>query len=172
MLPPLLALSSTPVVSLFDEPVTFMLALWGAGLALGFKGEASAIERCYNWAANTRVTRGELKWLYSADAGIGYVYVACRDDLIAGLVAQFRAELIMARAIPPLKDEWLLDEDGDEIAHLLEYDETQLAALAGAKATRFLDEKLVHENFTGGRLPDLAPIYSVATARFHVSHDE
>ena len=151
-----------PGLSLFDERVVFLLAIWGEGFALGFKGrDQAALERCYNWAQNTRVTKGELQWIYSSDADIAYVYLASLDTLRKGLIAQFRAEAILRNEVLRLRDEWLVDEEGDEVEPVVEYDEEHLHALASAKADRFLAEKLVHEAFMAGEPIDHGCVLNV-----------
>ena len=156
--------SSPPIVpapiSLRDEKVTFLLSIWGGGLALGFKGDRASVERCYNWAHNTRVTHGRLKWLYHPDAGIGYVFVRSHDDLKNGLIAQFRAEAILKHEVIYIRNEWQLDAEGDEVDVLLEYDEAHLLRLATARAEAFMDDQIVNESFMSGRSTGLAPVYN------------
>lgn len=142
------------VHSLLDESqVQYLQCWWGNGLALGFKGDPAAIERCYNWAVNTGVTRGRLLWLYDRES-IGYVYTN-HDDLMKGLLAQFRADVIMGREVPLLRDEE--NEETGEVT--IEYDEGAIDALVQARVTLFIAERLINENFMSSMSDSLAPIY-------------
>lgn len=162
---------------LSDESVTFLLCMFGRGLVLGFKGDHRSVERCYNWAANTGVTKGALMWVYGSKGGgdrggLGYVFCESRDDLREGLIAQFRAEAIVRGEVLRTREEWSLDDDGDEVDVLITYDEDHLHSLAAARADRFLADKIVHESFLLGRPRGVADIHSMyLPRRQHSSSD-
>ena len=142
---------------LVDEPVQFLLSFYGCGLALGFKGSADAVERCFNWASNCGVSKGQLWHLYDRGNSMAYVFVQNRDVLLAGLIKQIRAELIMSHEIPPLVDR--INPETDEIE--LEYDEALLDQIATIRATDFLTNHITLDNFAG-RIPiEAAPIYGL-----------
>jgi hypothetical protein len=141
--------------------VAFILAYWGGGLALGFKADPrrplisqEAIQRCFNWAFNTGVTRGRLHYVYDKSA-IGYVFTS-HADLLKGLIAQFRAEIIMSREVPPIKDDY-----DDDLGAIIEYDEALIERMATERATRFMEERVVYENFLSNLTTSLAPVYEV-----------
>ena len=145
--------------------VAFVICYWGAGLALGFKADPrrpllaqEAIQRCFNWAVNTGVTRGGLQYVYDKSA-IGYVCTT-HADIMKGLVAQFRAEIIMGREVPPILDEW--PEDSDE-GPVIEYDEDRILSLATERATTFLRERVTYDNFMMNTVAttSLAPDYGM-----------
>jgi hypothetical protein len=144
------------VKSLNDESeVKFLITWWGNGIALGFKGELKAIERCYNWASNTGVTRGILHWIYDI-ASIGYV-LTNQNDLMKGLIAQFRAEIIMSKEIPLLEDR--IEEETQEI--IIEYNEPLIHKMAVEKANEFMKSKIVVENFMNNSSTPEGPVYSI-----------
>jgi hypothetical protein len=155
------------IKSLFDEElVQFIQCWWGSNIALGFKGDPrvpyesnKAIERCYNWAANTGVTRGRLHWMYDRSS-IGYV-VTCQADLLRGLINQFRADIIMSREIKPLEERWQEDEEKDTAEVIISYDEPKIEAMATERANRFIAERVEQDNFLNGLISNLAPVYSI-----------
>ena len=144
------------VKSLNEESgVQFLTTWWGNGISLGFKGDPEAIERCYNWASNTGVTRGMLHWIYDKSS-IGYI-LTNEKDLWKGLIAQFRAEIIMSKQIPLLKDG--IDEETQEI--ITEYNEPLIHKIASEMAAKFYKEKIIIENFMSNTATSYGPIYSI-----------
>jgi hypothetical protein len=155
--------------------VAFVIAYWGAGLALGFKADPrrplaaqEAIQRCFNWAVNTGVTKGGLSYVYDESA-IGYVCTT-HEDIMKGLIAQFRAEIIMAREVPPLVDEWPEDsEDGP----VIEYDEPLIESMATARAQAFLRDRVTYEPFLANTVTtSLAPVYGLGSLARVAASDE
>lgn len=142
--------------------VAFIIAYWGNGLALGFKADPKrpliaqeAIQRCFNWACNTGVTRGRLHHVYDKSA-IGYV-LTTHADLFKGLIAQFRAEIIMGREVPPLVDK----EDEETGGWDIQYDEPLVERMATERANRFMEEQVSYDNFLSNLTTSLAPVYGV-----------
>lgn len=150
------------IPSLAEEVgVAFIICYWGGGLALGFKTDPrrpdiskGAVERCLNWAFNMGVSKGDVCRVYDRSS-IAYVYTN-HADLLKGLIAQFRAEAIMRRELPPLVDEWPEDVD----APLLEYDESGYDRLATERAHRFMAERIEYEPFLS-TIHSIAPVYGV-----------
>ena len=131
------------ILSLADESVQFLLCSHGSCLALAFRGDSLAIQRCFNWACNTGVSRGELLWIYLGGQSIAYIFVKDRATIIAGLAAQFYAEIILNKEIPPLVDR--RNEESDEIE--LEYNEEKINSLANFRAQEFFDKRIEFDNF-------------------------
>jgi hypothetical protein len=149
-----------------EESVRFIQCWWGSNIALGFKGDPTtpveslaAIERCYNWASNTGVTRGRLHWLYDT-ASIGYV-VSCPADLLRGLISQFRADIIMSREVPPLTDAFVEDEEKDTAETIIEYDDPRIEGMATERAHRFMAERIEQDNFLNSMVHSSGPVYSL-----------
>ena len=149
---------------LCDEPVTFLICWHGNGLALGFKGDdEAALQRCYNWAENMRVTNGVLLRTYQKGS-IWYV-ITTMKQIEHGLSAQFRIETILNNEVMPLRDEvkeW--EGDGDELGGYevkIEYDEGKIDEIVRAKTAAFIKDRLVHENFMAYTPLSTAPVYEL-----------
>ncbi len=175
VLPPLFPLpaAAPALLSLADEPCTFLLCWYGNGLALGFRGSSESVERCYNWCHSTGTARGALHHVYErSERGVSYVMVRSMDQLKAGLKAQFRAEAIMRREMTPLEDRYVEAPDTDDEADLgvdtgpvLTYDENRLDSRANQRAEDFLRDRIVYVNFLGAIPTSVATTYDVASVR-------
>jgi hypothetical protein len=145
-------------IGLAEETGKFFISRWGPTLALGFRGEPDFIFRISNWANNTGVSKGATHWLYGMRNQFGYVTVKDRAAILRGLAAQFRAEIIMSKEIPPLIDRW----DDETESPVIEYDEARIDALANARANQFMDTRITKDNFLQTNNVGLAPVYSLA----------
>lgn len=151
-------ISPQPTVTLAQEQGRFYISRWGPTLAFGFRGEPEFVTRMSNWANNTGVSKGPTRWVHGMRNEFGYVIVKNRETILRGLAAQFRAEIIASREIPPLVDRW--DDETESI--MLEYDESRIDALAAARAEAFMTERVVKDSFLQNDNTGLAPVYSLA----------
>lgn len=141
----------------------FMLSTYGNNLALGFKGESSFIYRCFNWAVNTGVIGlgAQLNWYYERETGrLAYVCPKNQAAILAGLMLQFRAEIIGAKEIAPIED--LYDDDNGPILVL---DEEKIDALASQRASKFMIDHVIRDSFMLNRPASMGNVYSVSESR-------
>lgn len=131
-------------VSLRDDvPANGKLYLcWhSTGVALAFEGGADFIRRWYNWSINTGVIGEGAQLHYYLPGYVGnlaYICVASMNDILRGLAAQFRWEIIRDREIPRLVERVDPDTEMPEV----EYDEEAIAQLATARAEEFVRERI------------------------------
>lgn len=151
-------ISPQPTVTLSQEQGRFYISRWGPTLAFGFRGEPEFVNRMSNWASNTGISKGGTRWVYGMRNQFGYVIVKDRATILRGLAAQFRAEIIMSREVPPLVDRW----DDETESSVLEYDENRIDSLAAARAAQFMEERVVKDSFLQSTNTGLAPVYSLA----------
>ncbi len=151
-------ISPQPTVTLAQEQGRFYISRWGPTLAFGFRGEPEFVTRMSNWANNTGVSKGPTRWVHGMRNEFGYVIVKNRETILRGLAAQFRAEIIASREIPPLVDRW----DDETESPVLEYDENRIDSLAAARAEQFMTERVTKDHFLQNDNAGLAPVYSLA----------
>ncbi len=165
----------TNLISDVENHNPFLLSVYGANYALGFKGDSSFINRCYNWATNTGVVHkgARLLWYYEKDTGrLAYVCPKSVSKIIEGLKLQFRAEIIASREIPPLRDELVESEDeAVEPVYHLEFDETGIEKLSAQRADEFMSAHVMKDNFVLDRPVSIAPIYAFHTPFYSISAD-
>lgn len=151
-----------------NEP--FLLSSYGENLALGFKGTPDFIERCHNWAVNTGVIGlgQSLHWYYERVTGkLAYVCPKNHAAIERGLALQFRAEIIQAKEIPPLKEGWTEDDEFE-----LELDEKRVDALANQRAKTFMAENVIKDSFVLGRSQSVGDVYSFGPGWRHSTPEE
>ena len=56
-----------------------LLSAYGLHLALGFKGSPDFIRRCYNWAINHGIAKGDLHWPFDKTGRLAYILVENRE---------------------------------------------------------------------------------------------
>jgi hypothetical protein len=150
------------MIRLNEEIGQFLLSWYGNGYALGFAGDEDFIERCFNWTHNTGVIslNQRLEWFYGKGGRFAYVCPQTTEDILIGLTAQFRVEIIQDKEVPLLKDEW----DDENECPILEYDEKAINRLAHERAKAFFEDRIVLENFMCRQPVFLAPIYEMGVA--------
>lgn len=149
------------MTTLNQDAGDWLISSYGANLALGFKGTPDFIERCFNWAVNTGVVhKGQrLCWFHEAVTGkLAYVCPKSIAAIERGLALQFRAEIVLSREIPPLKEEWTEDDE-----FVLELDEERLDELAGQRAKVFMAERLIRDSFVLGRPQGVGEVYGLGS---------
>lgn len=151
----------------------FMLAHYGAYYALGFKGEPDFIQRCFNWAVNTGVIGpgGQIQWFYEAETGrLAYVCPKSLHAIKRGLFLQFQAEIIQAKEVA-LKADHSRDDEWIDVHHagnkfdgtpLIDYNDYQIARLAGKRVKEFLRDHVVKDAFFLRKSESVGPIYGMA----------
>lgn len=154
---PSLAAPFAPIL-LAQETGKFFTSRWGPTLAFGFRGEPDFIRRVSNWINNTGLSKGTPRWVFGMEKRFGYVIVKDKAAISSALAAQFRAEIIMAKEVPPLVDRW----DDETESPVIEYDESRIDALAAARAAQFMEERVVKDSFLQSSNTGLAPVYSLA----------
>jgi len=138
----------------------FLLTHWGDSLALGFRGEPDFIRRCYNWAINRDVAKGELHWPFDKDGRLAYVLVENHAAIERGLAEQFRDEIILTHEVP-----WEREARWDNEADIYfegEVNQTKVDQLAAKRAADFMATHVTSEPFLLKLPTSLAPVYETA----------
>ncbi len=161
--------ASAPVGLVADVSANgpWLISSYGEHLALGFKGNADFIERCFSWAVNTQVIGlgAQLNWFYGRDGRLAYICPKSEDVILAGLRLQFRAEIIAAREVPPLEDHTADDEWAGSDEERIVYNEAEIDALAGRRAAAFMADYVIRDSFVLDKLTQIAPTYELGYLR-------
>lgn len=155
-----------------------MLASYGSNLALGFKGDPSFIERCFNWASNTGVLRpgAQLYWYYGEGGRLAYVCPKSLKAIKLGLFRQFQAEIILNKEVP-LKadhsrdDEWMEANEGKDLP-IVEHEDYKIARLAAQRAGQFLKDHMIHDSFFLRRNESVLMPFGMGSNNRADNHDE
>lgn len=118
----------------------YHLSFYGAQFALGLRGNKEFITKAYNLLHNNSVSNGKLHWFYDQFA---YVVIESKKRLLDGLIRQFRGEIILNKEIEYKKE--VFDEETQ--AFWVEYDDEKIDKLAQDKAEKFMQEKIIIDNF-------------------------
>ncbi len=165
----------------------WLITHWGTQLAIGFRGDAAYHQRCFNWAHNHGVTLGSLHYPYDRSAPLAYIVVREKrnaDDevevpsltyLIAGLRAQFRTEIIMAKEIAPLAVRTILPDEpevDDAVTVEEDLDDERIEALAAERATQFLKTHFLATSFLRHEPHSYAPVFETHEPAFDGADEE
>lgn len=158
---------------LSEETGRFLLSHYGAGFALGFKGDPDFIHRCFNWAMNTGMisVNARLNWFYERETGrLGYVCVSSKDKVYRALVSQFRAEIVLDGEVEPVYvdsvDSAETDlQDSEEPNGELVYDDAAIQRLAEERAREFMDTRIVPDNFFLQQTTTMAHVYGMGRSK-------
>lgn len=120
-------------LELNQETGEMLLSHYGNTFALGFKGDAGFIERCYNLAFNYSMTNGALIELSQS---MSYI-LTNPVKIMQALKLYFYNEVIRNREVAVS-----FTDDGDIVV-----DEAMAEKLSLEKAQAFFDKKIRKENF-------------------------
>ncbi len=141
-------------LSINDEKEKFYLCKYSGEYALGFRGDADFIRRSCNFILNNSISNRRLHKFYECFA---YIIIETKEKLIEGLINQFRGEIILNREVPYLSEKF--DEDTQEF--VTRHDDAKIESLATERAHRFMNERIIYENFMMLNAEISTPAYEI-----------
>lgn len=143
----MLSTPSTYGSSLIDdvrENGAIYLTFTGCKFALGFKGDPSFLQRCFNLCMNRGIVGpiARLRLPFGPCGRFAYVVTQSKKRIARGLAEQFRSEIIMAREVEPLSES--VGEDGE---YDVQWNEPVIAAMAEERARAFMEDHVENDDF-------------------------